>query len=438
MALSFFGIIKIGDSMNAIDIINLKKTGNVLKKEELEYMIMGYVNGNIPDYQMSALLMAICINGMNMEEIFDMTDIMIKSGDVLDFSYLGNNVVDKHSTGGVGDKTTLVLAPLVASTGVNVAKMSGRGLGFTGGTIDKLESIEGFKTVLTKEELMNQVENVHVAVVSGNINLVPADKKIYALRDVTGTVESIPLIASSIMSKKIAAGTKKIVIDVKVGSGALMKNEDDARKLANTMIEIGKRYSVKVVCVLSKMSEPLGFAIGNGLEVKETIDSLKGIYASDFLELIKTLGTYMTSLGLEISLDEAKLKFEEAILENKGYLVFENMVKSQNGNINNVKISDKKIEVKSMKQGFIHNIDALKIANLSLKLGSGRENLSDIIDHGVGIWLNKKTGDFVNINDTLATIYIGNKTIDLNEVLDSFDIRNEEKIKESIIIDVIL
>lgn len=424
--------------MNAIDIINLKRTKKVLTKENLEYMIMGYVNGEIPDYQMSSFLMAICINGMTMDEIFDMTDIMIKSGDILDFSYLGNNVVDKHSTGGVGDKTTLVLAPLVASLGVNVAKMSGRGLGFTGGTIDKLESIEGFRTVLTKEELMDQVEKIHVAVVSGNSNLVPADKKIYALRDVTGTVESIPLIASSIMSKKIAAGTKKIVIDVKVGVGALMKTESDARELARTMIEIGKKYDVKVICVLSKMDEPLGYAIGNGLEVKETIESLKGNYSSDFLELIKTLACYMTSLGLEISTKEAENMVDSAIKENKGYLVFENMVRSQSGDINNIKVSNKKLEIKSNKNGYIHNIDAYKLADLSLKLGAGRENLTDIINHGVGIWLNKKTGDFVNKDDVLATIYVGDKTIDLNEVLNSFDIKEEEKKKESIIIDVII
>lgn len=423
--------------MNAIDIINLKRTGKVLTKENIEYMIMGYVNGTIPDYQMSAFLMAICINGMNEEEILGMTDIMIKSGETLDFSYLGSNVVDKHSTGGVGDKTTLVLAPLVASTGVNVAKMSGRGLGFTGGTIDKLEAIENFRTNLTKEELMKQVEDIHVAVVSGNNNLVPADKKIYALRDVTGTVESIPLIAASIMSKKIAAGTKKIVIDVKVGNGALMKTKEDAIELANTMIAIGKQYGVKVVCVLSKMSEPLGYAIGNGLEVKETIDSLKGTYANDFLELISTLGSYMVSLGLEISLEDAKRIFKDAINENKGYCVFENMVNSQGGNINNIKISNKTIEVKSKTQGFIHSIDAYKLANLSLCLGAGRENLTDIIDHGVGIWLNKKTGDFVNVGDTLATIYIGNKTIDLNELLNSFEIKYELKEKESIILDVI-
>ena len=423
--------------MNAIDIINLKRTNQVLKKEYIEYMIMGYVNGIIPDYQMSAFLMAICINGMTDEEIFDMTDIMIKSGEVLDFSYLGSNVVDKHSTGGVGDKTTLVLAPLVASVGVNVAKMSGRGLGFTGGTIDKLESINNFRTSLTKEELMHQVEDIHVAVVSGNSNLVPADKKIYALRDVTGTVESIPLIASSIMSKKIAAGTKKIVIDVKVGNGALMKTKEDATILAKTMIAIGKRYDVKVVCVLSKMSEPLGYAIGNGLEVKETIDSLKGKYASDFYELILVLGCYMVSLGLEIPIAEAKEKLINSINENQGYSVFEKMVTSQGGNIDEIKVSNKIIEVKSEKQGFIHNVDAYKLANLSLLLGAGRANLTDKIDYGVGIWLNKKTGDYVNVNDTLATIYIGEKLINTNDVLNSFEIKEEEKKKESIILDVI-
>lgn len=423
--------------MNAIDIINLKRTNQVLSKEQIEYIIMGYVNGNIPDYQMSAFLMAICINGMTMEEILNMTDIMIHSGEVLDFSYLGSNVVDKHSTGGVGDKTTLVLAPLVAATGVSVAKMSGRGLGFTGGTIDKLESIEGFKTVLTKEELMHQVEKIHVAVVSGNSNLVPADKKIYALRDVSGTVESIPLIATSIMSKKIAAGTKKIVMDVKVGKGALMKTKEDAITLAHTMIEIGKKYNVKVICVLSKMNEPLGYAIGNGLEVKETMDALKGNYSEDFLELITTLGSHMVSLGLDLPFEEAKQKLELSIHENKGYSVFEKMVESQKGNIQNIIISNQKVEVKSQRTGYIHEIDAYKLAHISLKLGAGRENLTDIIDPGVGIWLNKKTGDFVRENETLATIYFTDKMVDMNEVLDSFIIKEEEKKKESIILDVI-
>ncbi len=423
--------------MNAIDIINKKRLGNVLTYEELEYMIMGYVDNEIPDYQMSAFLMAICIKGMNLEEIIDMTDIMIHSGNVLDFSYLGNNVVDKHSTGGVGDKTTLVLTPIVAACGVTVAKMSGRGLGFTGGTIDKLESIKGFKTVLKNEEFMNQVKNINLAVVSGNHDLVPADKKIYALRDVSGTVESIPLIASSIMSKKIAAGTKKIVIDVKVGTGALMKDVDSAKQLALTMIEIGKRYGVKVVCILSKMSEPLGYSIGNGLEVIESIDALNGIYASDFKELTETLALEMISLGLEISKEEAQGKLDTILNQNLGYDKFRDMVEAQQGNINDIQVSDKILEIKSDKSGYIHYIDAYKLALVSSNMGSGRENLEDKINHGVGIWIVKKTGDFVNVGETLVKAYIGEKECDVKKILDSFDIKEELKQKESIIIDVI-
>lgn len=395
--------------MNVVDIINKKRRNEVLEKEEIEYMINGYVKEDIPDYQMSSFLMAICLNGMNEEEIFSMTDMMINSGEKLDFSSLGEKIVDKHSTGGVGDKTTLILAPLVASCGVTVAKMSGRGLGFTGGTIDKLESIQGFKTNLSNEEFMDQVRDIRLAVISGNHNLVPADKKIYALRDVTGTVESIPLIASSIMSKKIAAGTKKIVIDVKVGNGALMKNIHDARCLAETMIAIGKRYQVEVVCVLSKMDEPLGFAIGNGLEVKETLEALNGNFSPDLYELVKTLGSHMVSLGLSIPLSEANEIMEESMKEKKGYDYFKTMVERQHGDLTQLSLSNQTLEVKSHVEGFIHHIDAYHLANISLHLGAGRESLNDTIDHGVGIWLNKKTGDFVSVGDTLLTIYFGKK-----------------------------
>ncbi len=423
--------------MNTIEIINKKRLENVLSYDEIKYMVNGYVDGSIKDYQMSSFLMSICINGMNIEEVSNLTDIMIKSGEQLDFSEIGTNIVDKHSTGGVGDKTTLVLSPIVAACGVDVAKMSGRGLGFTGGTIDKLESIKGFRTSLTTEEFINQVKNIHLAIVAGNKDLVIADKKIYALRDVTGTVESIPLIASSIMSKKIAAGTKKIVIDVKVGNGALMKNIDDARILAKTMIEIGRNHGVNVRCILTRMGEPLGYSIGNGLEVKEAIDSLNGNYAPDFYELIVELATNMVSMGLDINYEDAQLKVTDVIKNNLGYEYFKKMVECQGGDLTEIAISPKKMVIKSNVSGYIHNIDAYKLANVSLMLGSGRVELTDQIDHSVGIWLNKKTGDFVNVGDDLVTVYYNKKDVSFNEIISAFEIKPQEKIRESIILEVI-
>ena len=423
--------------MNAISIINKVREKEKLTKEELNYMIMGYVNEEIKDYQMSSFLMAICLNGLTMDEIYDMTDIMIHSGEVIDLSFLGENTVDKHSTGGVGDKTTLILAPLVASCSVNVFKMSGRGLGFTGGTIDKLESISGFKTSMSNEEFKSQIKDIKVGIVGGNKDLVIADKKIYALRDVTGTVSSIPLIASSIMSKKIAAGNKKIVIDLKVGNGALMKDEKSARELARTMIDIGKRYDVKVVCVLSKMDEPLGCAIGNSLEVIEALEVLKGHYTSDMFELIECLGSQMLMMGLNITKEEAKEKLKASLINGLGLKKFEEMVKYQNGDITKIPVSSKYIEIKSKKTGYIKNIDALKLANISMNLGSGRVSLDDKIDHSVGIWLYKKSGFQVNENDTLARVYYNLKEVNVDEVLSCFDIVEHKVDSSSIIVDVI-
>lgn len=291
--------------MNIIEIINKKRNNLELTKEEIEYSINNYLNNNIKDYQMSSLLMAICINGMSDEEIINLTDVMLNSGDILDLSKINGIIVDKHSTGGVGDKVTIVLAPILASLGIKIAKMSGRGLGHTGGTIDKLESIKGFNTSITNDEFIKQVNDINIAIVSQTGNLVPADKKIYALRDVSGTVESIPLIASSIMSKKLASGSDIIVIDVKVGNGALMKDIESARKLANTMCMIGKRYNKIVICILTNMSEPLGFAIGNSLEVIESINTLKGNGPKDLLEIVMTLCTLIISPIKKISNEEA-------------------------------------------------------------------------------------------------------------------------------------
>ena len=291
--------------MKILDIINKKRLGKILSKNEIEYVVNGYVSGEIPDYQMSSLLMAIVLKGMTDTETITLTNIMLKSGERIDLSALGN-VVDKHSTGGVGDKTTMIVAPLVASCGVKVAKLSGKSLGFTGGTIDKLESIPGFSAKLTNKEFFNQIQKIGLAVVSQTDNLVPADKKIYALRDVTGTVESLPLIASSIMSKKIASGAKKLVIDIKVGNGALIKTKRDAEKLAKLMIRIGESHKIKVVCLLTNMDIPLGNNVGNALEVEEAIDVLKNNKEGNLKDLCIELATYMVSLGLEIELEKAR------------------------------------------------------------------------------------------------------------------------------------
>ena len=292
--------------MNIIDIITKKKNKEELSYDEINYAITNYLNGEVKDYQMSSLLMAIVLNGMTDEETFNLTKIMIESGDVIDLSSINGTVVDKHSTGGVGDKTTLILAPLLATLGLKVAKMSGRGLGHTGGTIDKLESIEGFKVKLDEKEFIKQVNDIGLSIISQTANLVPADKKLYALRDVTGTTESIPLIASSIMSKKIASGASHIILDVKVGNGALMKNIKDATELANEMIKIGKRYNRKVICVLTNMEEPLGNTIGNAIEVKEAIETLKGNGPEDLNNLVITLASLLIESVENKSIDEIK------------------------------------------------------------------------------------------------------------------------------------
>lgn len=424
--------------MNVVTIINKKRQGLPLTKEEISYMVDGYVKEEIPDYQMSAFLMSICLKNMNEEEIFYLTDAMLHSGNLLDTSMFGIHTVDKHSTGGVGDKTTLVVAPLVASAGVDVIKMSGRGLGFTGGTIDKLESIHGFQTYLTEEEWMKQIEEIHVCIASGGKDLVLADKKMYALRDVTGTVESLPLIASSIMSKKIAAGSKKIVMDVKVGKGALMKTEKEAEELAKTMIQIGKRYGVTVKCVLSSMDSPLGYAIGNGLEVKESIDALQGKFAPDFYELVLSLASQMVALGLEISKEEAEEKVITNLKNGQAYEVFLKLVEKQHGNIEKVDIADTTYDVCSEEEGYITSIDALGLAQISSKLGSGRENLEDTIDYGVGLWLLKKPGDFVKKGEALLRVYYREKIVEKEEILKSFRIEKEQKKGTSILLKYIV
>lgn len=405
-----------------LDIINKKRLGEELSYKELDYFFNGYLNGDIPDYQMSSLLMAICINGMTDEEIFSLTKIFIDSGDVLDFSDIPGIKVDKHSTGGIGDKTTLVIAPIVAACGVPVIKMSGRGLGYTGGTIDKLESIKGYRVDLSDEEIIKQVHDINIVVTGQTADLVPIDKVIYALRDVTATVSSIPLIASSIMSKKIAGGADKILIDIKVGNGALLQTEADALKLKELMIKIGEFYGKEVRCIISDMDTPLGFAVGNSLEVNEAIAVLKNQEKeNNFVNLCYELASNMVSMGLEITLDEARKKVKNVLEDGSAYNKFVELVKYQGGDIDSIKVSEKSKNIKALKTGKISEINALEVGKLSLALGAGKISINDKIDYTVGVELKKLVGDSVKKGDVLATIYY-NKSIPNYNVDDMFKI----------------
>ena len=422
--------------MDMLEIINKKRLGKILSNEELAYVIKGYLDGTIADYQMSSLLMAIVLKGMTNKEIVSLTKLMLESGERLDLSILGT-VVDKHSTGGVGDKTTLIIAPMVASCGVKVAKMSGKGLGHTGGTIDKLESIPGFKVNLSMDDFFDQVKKIGLAVVSQTSNLVPADKKIYALRDVTGTVESLPLIASSIMSKKIASGAKKLVIDVKVGRGALIKNLNDARKLAKLMIEIGRQNGIEVVCLITNMDIPLGHNIGNALEVKEAIDVLKNNVSGNLLDLCIELASYMVSLGLDISFEEAKYMVNSNLENGSSYRKFESFVREQNGSLENLPESNNTYEVKSDIEGYLNSIDALSLGKLSMHLGAGRMTLTDKLDYGAGIIIHKNIGDYIHKGDVLMTLYT-NKEINIDKIsTEAFLIKKEKPKPVKLIYEVI-
>lgn len=424
--------------MNIVDIIDKKKQSKILTKEEIKFVIDEYVKGNIEDYQISALLMAICINGMNNNEAFYLTEAMLNSGDVIDLRDIEGIKVDKHSTGGVGDKTTLIVAPLVAACGVNVAKMSGKGLGFTGGTIDKLESIPGFNVNISNVDFINQVKNIGLCICYGNKNLVPADKKIYAIRDVTATVDSIPLIASSIMSKKLASGCSKIVIDLKVGNGAFMKTVEEATKLAKLMIEIGEYFNREVFCILSNMNEPLGNAVGNALEVKEAIDTLQGKGPEDLTKLCLYISSYMVLLSKNIVIDEAMKLVSTKLADGSAYNKFLEMVKYQNGDINDIYISKNKMEIHSSEMGFITNIDTFKIGEIASNLGAGRKIATDIIDASVGLVIHKKVGDIVNTGTPLVTVYY-NKTIENieKEIYSCFTFGKIKKDKEPLVYKVI-
>lgn len=420
-----------------LKIIEKKKNKESLTKEEIKYFVDGYVAGNIKDYQISSLLMAILLNGMTDEETINLTDAMIDSGEVIDLSIIKGIKVDKHSTGGVGDKTTLVLGPLLASSGLKVGKMSGRGLGHTGGTIDKLESIKGFKVDLSMEEFINQVDKIGISLIAHTKNIVPADKKLYALRDVTGTVNSIPLIASSIMSKKIASGADKIIIDVKVGNGALMSTKEEAIKLAKTLKMIGGYYHKDTKCVITNMNEPLGKAIGNGLEVIESIDTLKGNGPQDLNELVLTLAAHLISMGKNLTYEQSFNLAKTNLNNGNAYIKFEEMVKYQNGNINLIEISDKIISIKSKETGFVKEINALKLGEISRKLGAGRLTKEDKIDYGVGLVLNKKVGDYVLKDEELVKVYVNHNDVPISDILECFTIKESLGNLEPLIYEVI-
>lgn len=422
--------------MNILDIIEKKKNNQTLNYDEINFFVNEYLNNNIKDYQMSSLLMAIVINGMSDDETFNLTDVMLKSGDIVDLNNIDGIKIDKHSTGGVGDKTSLVVLPLVASTGIKIAKMSGRGLGFTGGTIDKLESIENFKTSLNKEEFSNNVNTINIALTSQNDNLVPADKKIYALRDVSGTTESIPLIASSIMSKKLASGSDKILLDVKVGKGAFMKSLKDAKLLASLMVKIGKKFNKETVAVISNMEYPLGRTIGNALEVKEAIDTLDNKGEENFLNLCLHEASLMVSMVNNIPFKQAYNIIKQKYEQKEGLKKLKEFINMQGGNINNIRVSAKKIEIKSNFSGYINDIDTLKLAKLCNSLGAGRQNKDDVINHEVGLYLNKIYGEKVDKGETIITVYT-NKNIKEEEYLNCFKIENKRAKKQKIIYDVI-
>ena len=421
--------------MNIIDIIIKKKNKEVLTEEEIKYVVEGFTKGEIKDYQMSSLLMAIVLNGMTDDEVIYLTKYMILSGDSLDLSSI-NNVVDKHSTGGVGDKTTLIVGPIVASCGCYLAKMSGRGLGYTGGTIDKLESIPGFNTSLTEEKFISNIKSIGIAITGQTENIALADKKIYALRDVTGTTESIPLIASSIMSKKIASGSKNLVLDIKVGEGALIKNIEDARKLAGLMIKIGTANNMKVVCLLTNMDVPLGNNIGNSLEVIEAINTLYYNNDSNLRTLCVELSSYMVSLAKNISYEEAKKEVEDSLTTKKAYNKFLEFIKNQSGDITKLPQSTHAYQIKSNIDGYLTNISSLELAKLSMHLGAGRQTKEDSIDYSAGVVVNKNIGDKVNVGDPVLTLYT-NKELPSIDTSKLFTISTENNNNYNLIYEVI-
>ncbi|OCA81145.1 pyrimidine-nucleoside phosphorylase [Pradoshia sp. D12] len=421
--------------MRMVDVIEKKRNGHELNKNEIQFVIEGFTNGSIPDYQMSAFAMAIYFQGMTQEERVNLTELMVESGDQIDLSQINGVKVDKHSTGGVGDTTTLVLAPLVAALGVPVAKMSGRGLGHTGGTIDKLEAVPGFHVEISNEDFINLVNKNKIAVIGQSGDLTPADKKLYALRDVTATVDSIPLIASSIMSKKIAAGADAIVLDVKTGDGAFMKNLDDAKELARAMVDIGNGVGRNTKAIISDMSQPLGFAVGNALEIKEAIDTLVGKGPADLHELCLTLGSHMVILaGKAETTEEARGMLEEVMHNGKALEVFKTFLASQGGDASVIddpsKLPTAKylIEVPAKTSGYVSGIQAEEIGVAAMMLGAGRATKESVIDLAVGIVLNKKVGDEVAEGESLVTVHSNSEEIAnvLEKIYGAYNISTEK------------
>lgn len=434
--------------MRMVDIIEKKKLNQILTKEEINFVIDGYVSHQIPDYQVSALLMAIYFNGMNDDEVFYLTDAMLHSGEQIDLSKIHGVKCDKHSTGGVGDKTSLVVAPLASALGVKMAKMSGRGLGHTGGTLDKLESIPGFKIEIQPSDFYAQVNEIGLAIIGQSQEVAPADKLLYALRDVTGTVDSIPLIASSIMSKKLASGADHIVLDVKVGSGAFMKQIKTASKLAKIMVEIGKKANKDVVATLSDMEQPLGCAIGNSLEVIEAIETLKGNGPEDFTKLcVEFVVEILLVCKIANNEQEARRMVIDAIRDQSGLGKFAEMIKAQGGDENVINdysllpIAEESIDLyyEEEQTVYVESIDALQIGEAAMILGAGRATKEDVIDMGVGIILNKKVGDKLNKGDVLATIYTNGKNTEeaISMVLNAIFLTKNFVNKRPIIIETI-
>ena len=394
------------NNMEFTSVIDKKKNKLELSKEEITYAVNSYTNGEIPDYQMSSLLMAILLNGMTNDEVFNLTEVMMNSGDILDLSRFGGKVVDKHSTGGIGDKTTIILGPILATLGCKVAKISGRGLGITGGTADKLESIEGYNISLSKEEFLNQVEDIGISLSYNIGNLAPADKKIYALRDVTATVDSIPLIASSIMSKKLASGADAIVLDVKVGKGAFMKDVNEARKLANLMIDIGKHFGRKVKAVLTNMDIPLGYNIGNRIEVEECVGVLEGKGEHNLTLISVALASHLLNMISDKSIGECQQLVLESIANGSALNKFKELVKAQGGNYDNIFVNNNKTyTLKASKSGYITDINSEQVGLSSMEIKVGRETKEDQIDYEAGIKFLKRINDSVSKGEDIAIIY---------------------------------
>lgn len=432
--------------MRMVDLISKKRHNIELTTAEIEWIINGYTNKEIPDYQMSALLMAIVFNDMTKAERLALTQAMVNSGDVVDLSAIEGVKVDKHSTGGVGDKTSLILGPLVASMGVPVAKMSGRGLGHTGGTLDKLESISGMKIEIEMDQFIQQVNDIKLAIIGQTGNLAPADKYLYALRDVTGTVESIPLIASSIMSKKIAAGADAIVLDVKFGAGAFMKTLDDAKELATAMVEIGRDAGRETVAFLTDMNQPLGFAIGNALEVKEAIETLSGNGPKDLEELVLQLASHMVVLAKKAAnTEQAYAQLKEKLQNGEALQKFKEFVAAQGGDTSQIEnpellpMASSVIPVTATEAGYVEKIDALSIGIAAMKLGAGRATKEDTIDMGVGVVLNKKVGEAINQGDVLA--YVHTNQADSQEAIEyikkAYEISSSPVCSPTLIYDII-